>query len=97
MEYKLLRALSIFLQAGLVILLIMLLSLLFLSCTYSPTSKMKTKQGTASHQTIMEQRFLNEIRLQRQQYKVLSMARAYSNKQLSPKQHITYASISKKA
>src|SRR6478735_3987185 len=48
MEYKLLRGLSIVLQAGLIILLAMLLSLLLFSC------KSNAKQSTANSKTTIE-------------------------------------------
>jgi starvation-inducible outer membrane lipoprotein len=83
MEYKLLRALSIFLQAGLVILLFMLLSLVLISCTSSPSKIAKRKQDRTAQSTIIEQRFLNETRQQRQQYKLFCQAKANSGKQLT--------------
>jgi len=72
MDYKLLRALSIVLQAGLVILIAMLLSLIFLSCKPAvlPNTVMK-KTGTESQKDIMEQRFLQEINKSRLNIKTL--------------------------
>ena len=98
MDYKLLRALSIFLQAGLVILLIMLLSLVLVSCTSTAAKKATVKLQTESHKGIMEQRFFNEVRQQRQHFKVLCNTKQLINtKQLSNRKDISYESTSKKA
>jgi hypothetical protein len=74
MEYKLLRALSIVLQAGLVILLTMLLSLLFFSC--KPTPKHSTVNSRFTPEVkkeIMEQRFFNELQKKRLNMKTLCL------------------------
>jgi hypothetical protein len=74
MEYKLLRALSIILQAGLVILLAMLFSLLFLS--WKPSAKhstAQTRQELDTQKGIMEQRFWNEIQKSRPSLKTFCL------------------------
>jgi hypothetical protein len=72
MEYKLLRALSIVLQAGLIILLAMLASLLFLSC--KPNAKQSTVKSNISleaQKDLIEQRFHNEMQKHRLQTRTL--------------------------
>ena len=99
MDYKLLRALSLFLQAGLVILLLMLLSLALLSCTSSGSATKATVNVRVEEQRDrMDQRFFNDLQLQRQQFKVLCINRQnLQTKQLSQKQRISYESQLKKA
>lgn len=62
MEYKLLRALSIVLQTGLVILLLLLLSLLLLSLKpIAKPSTVKSHTSKEAQKDIMEQRFQDEM------------------------------------
>ncbi|ANE50351.1 hypothetical protein [Flavisolibacter tropicus] len=84
MEYKLIRGLSIVLQAGIIILLAMLISLLLFSC------KTNAKQSTANSKTtietqkdMIEKRFLNEIQKHRIQIKALCLTQQ-AKAQLNP-------------
>lgn len=71
MEYKLLRALSIVLQTGLAILLLMLLGLMFLAC--KPVDKTDTAKNCIheAQKDLIQQRLIKDIQLHQLNFKTL--------------------------
>ena len=100
MDYKLLRALSIVLQTGLIILLALLLSLLLFSFKSVNLSTAKSKIDTEAKKEMMEQRFLEEIQKQRLLIKTLCFEKQAKHIYTLPKAPLakaTYESTKRKA
>jgi len=100
MDYKLLRALSILLQTGLVILLALLICLLLFSFKPIKAPTVKSSSHTEISKDILEQRFLNEIQKHRLTIKTLCFEKQARQLYALPKAPIakaTYKCTAKKA
>jgi len=100
MDYKLLRALSIALQTGLVILLLLLLSLLLFSFKPTPAPTTRYKAPIEARKEVMEQRFLDEIQRHRLTIKTLcfeKQAKLQYTLPKAPMANATYGGTGKKA
>jgi hypothetical protein len=91
MDYKLLRALSIVLQTGLVILLLLLLSIVFLAC--KPVDKNNTAKSsmqTEAQKDVIQQRLLKDIQQHQRNLKTLCF-----ESQVKQNNHLLKAQLAK--